>query len=140
MAILRDYMKLRERSLHTDDKVSSKRFIMSVRHDLFVIQVITGIFLNIYLTVFKEPTLSVEHHKLLVYTQVTYVFCNLLIVLWSLGAIKNVDMAFSKILEAMVTKPSVNIHSEESPYIVNTDTVETDNVEQVNANEIHNGK
>lgn len=114
MSIIGNYIKLRERSLDTNDNVSAKRLVTITSHDLFVLQIIIDILLNIYLTVFKEPKVDIQHYQLMISVQLTGLFCNLLIVLWGLGAIKNVDIAFANIVKQKEEKENLELEDSQN--------------------------
>lgn len=114
---------------------SSKRVSLLISQFLFAFQIFADIIIHSIIMLFMKPLPSVEFYKIMAAVQGTALFLNALIILWNLGAIKNVDVAFAKVLQQQVIKPGEAPITEEAPTIV--DTVEAENIEQVNAQEIN---
>lgn len=129
-------MKLVRDSLNPDSKTSSKRVSLLISQFLFALQVFMLIIVYPLVLLVFEPKIDVQFFEILTYGQMATVFLNAIIILWHLGAIKNVDVAFSKVLEAKFTRPNVTVQTEEAPQIIQTDVIDTDNIEHVETSEV----
>ena len=108
---------------------SAKRLNLLLSQALFSLQITIDIIVHTYILIFKEPLPSVEFYKTMAAVQGLGLGLNALIVLWNLGAIKSVDVAFAKVIQQQVVKPNTDVVAD-AETIVKTDI----DAETVNTN------
>ena len=92
-------LKLIRDSLNPKSKYSSKRVSLLISQFLFGLQIFLDIIVHVIILLFVTPKPDVEFYKIMATVQITGLSLNAITIWWNLGAIKSVDVAFSKLME-----------------------------------------
>lgn len=111
---------------------SSKRLNLLISQFLFGFQILMDIIIHAVILLFKNPLPTVEFYTVMASVQAIGLSWNALIILWNLGAIKNVDMAFAKVLQQKIISPGESPVTDSLETYVSLDEINNDNVENLN--------
>ena len=138
-------LKLIKDSLNPKSRYSSKRVSLIISQFLFGLQIFLDIIVHVIILLFVTPKPDVEFYRIMATVQITGLSLNAITIWWNLGAIKSVDVAFSKLMEFrfknLLPKNHNQSYSQYPTYgnMPYTDNPLTNNTENENTDESSKG-